>query len=259
MASFFLGAVFWLLVTATWEQSWYSCWKSAKTSTGTSYDWAGGDSIISSKIFFGSCSRVWSCDEYLNKNIFNYYLTQIFPCIKLMYSDICSCQVNKSPKLVCIKRIYPTIQMYQMNISVSNWYIQIFVREKSFLVSHSVLQDEGEEELIQDGALLAFLQLNGISNERFISTEYQILYRKNLVSEKVLDSFSFRFWVFWVKFRFRNLVYFLKGFGFGIKKFGIKKSIRFGIKNIRYRKSIGFGIRKNWYPKKVSDSIPFRF
>ena len=176
-----------------------------------------------------------------------------------MYSDICSCQVNKSPKLVCIKRIYPTIQMYQMNISVSNWYIQIFVREKSFLVSHSVLQDEGEEDLIQDGALLAFLQLNGISNERFISTEYQILYRKNLVSEKVLDSFSFRFWVFWVKFRFRNLVYFLKSFGFGIKKFGIKKSIRFGIKNIRYRKSIGFGIRKNWYPKKVSVSIPFGF
>ena len=37
-------------------------------------------------------------------------------------------------------------------------------------MSHSVLQNESEEELIQDGALLAFLQLNGISNERLIST-----------------------------------------------------------------------------------------
>ena len=33
-----------------------------------------------------------------------------------------------------------------------------------------VLQDESEEELIQDGALLAFLQFNGISNERWISS-----------------------------------------------------------------------------------------
>ena len=33
-----------------------------------------------------------------------------------------------------------------------------------------VLQDESEEELIQDGALLAFLQFNGISNERSISS-----------------------------------------------------------------------------------------
>ena len=53
--------------------------------------------------------------------------------------------------------------------------------------------------------------------------KYRIRCLKKLVSEKVWDSVSFRFWVFWLTFPFRNFsvskcFHFLDGFGFGIKQ-----------------------------------------
>ena len=52
--------------------------------------------------------------------------------------------------------------------------------------------------------------------------KYNLL-MKNLVSEEVLDSVSFRFWVCWVTLRLRHflvskLLHFLDGFGFGIER-----------------------------------------
>ena len=46
---------------------------------------------------------------------------------------------------------------------------------------------------------------------------------KNLVLQEDSDSFSFRFWVSWMTFRFpkfsvSKLFYFFNGFGFGIEK-----------------------------------------
>ena len=64
-------------------------------------------------------------------------------------------------------------------------------------------------------------------------------------------SVSFRFWVFWVMFRFRNfsvskLFHFLDGFGFGIEKIWYRKKYR-----IRYRKYL--------VSEKVSDSVSEKF
>jgi len=72
-----------------------------------------------------------------------------------------------------------------------------------------------------------------------------------MVSEKVSDLVLFRFWVFWVRFRFRNvsvskLFNFFGSFGFGIEKIWYQKKYR-----IRYRKKL--------VSKKVSDSVSDKF
>ena len=50
---------------------------------------------------------------------------------------------------------------------------------------------------------IGFEKSIGFSTVKMLS---RIQYQKHLVSEKVLDSVSFRFWVFWVKFWFQNFL-----------------------------------------------------
>ena len=65
------------------------------------------------------------------------------------------------------------------------------------------------------------------------------------------SSVLFRFWVFWLMFRFRNfsvskLFNFFGGFGFGIENFWYRKKYR-----IRYRKYL--------VSEKLSDSVSLKF
>ena len=108
------------------------------------------------------------------------------------------------------------------------------------VVSDSLSKNFGIEKTIGFGIVKFWYQ-----------KKYWILYRKNLVSEKVFDSVSFRFWVFLVTFRFRNfLVSKLFNFldGFGIERIWFQKKYR-----IRYRKNLvsdsvseKFGIKKSF-------------
>ena len=87
--------------------------------------------------------------------------------------------------------------------------------------------------------------------------KYRFQYPKKLVSEKVSDSVSTKFWI-WFRSYFG---YFGSCFGFeclGFENFPFWWWFRIRHRKVWYRKSIEFGIEKSWY-KKVSDSVSEKF
>jgi len=176
-------------------------------------------------------------------------------------------------------RLYQSVTFRFRNFSVSKlfhffggfgfgiekiWYRKKYrIRYRKNLVSKKVSDSVSEKFGIQKSFGFGFVQiLSTVTPQEvnFSTFGVQSSPKRCTVDTWIrFCSVLFRFWVFWVMFRFRNfsvskLFHFLDGFGFGIEKVSDSVLKIFGI-----GKSIGFGIGKIWYRKKVSDSVSFRF